>query len=331
MKSFLFSVIAIFIATSSLFANLSEFYYYQIKNTTFNKQLTVGNRESNAPIGYGDNQLISQYKPTNEDLQKWEFFATDDGYFFIKNKRTKKFLEAMKHGNQYDGHVYQYELDETNSQKWKLIPAGHGHFLIKNKRTGRFLQSRRCSSGDKLIVQARYNGAPCQKWKLVECERNEFNFNTYNYFPNEFQYYSIKTSFKDNAMDVENNSTHNNGKIISHTPDYTSSQKWKFKAIGGGYFLIKNKRSGKYLDAMKHGTHYDGHVYQYRYDGTDSQKWKLVFSYGGFFIKNKRTAKYIRVEDCSNNASAQIGYLVQTDIDNSCSIWKIRLPHPNIP
>ena len=328
MKSFIFSVIAIFIAASSLFANVSEYYYYHIKNTAFNKQLTVGNRESNAPIDHGNNQPISQYSPTNEDLQKWEFIATKDGYFFIKNKQTNKYLEAMKNGNRYDGHVYQYEFDGTNSQKWKLIFTGHGYFLIKNKRTGKFLQSRRCSSGNKLIVQARYNGAFCQKWKLVKCEAREFIETDFHY-PNEFQYYTIKTNSRGNLMDIEHNSTSNNGKAISHAPDYTSSQKWKFKATGDGYFFIKNKRSGKYLDAMKNGNQYDGNVYQYRYDGTDSQKWELVpFSFDGGFcdLKNKRTGKSLRINSCR----FELGYLTQTD-KNECVAWKITPPRPNMP
>ena len=317
MKSFIFSLIALFITTSTLFASISEHKWYHVQSKYSERFMDVKDNY------HGNNGKIIQNHPDFHDFyQKWKFKACGGNYFFIKNKRSGKYLEAMKYGNQYDGYVYQYEYDGTDSQKWKLISCGNGYYFIKNKRTGKYLHIKNCESGNAYLVQKHGESGSCSKWKLRECEEydneEEEEFNPYYH-----KYYTFECKVSGKFMDVKDNYTGNNGKIIHYAPDYTHSQKWKFQECGGGYFFIKNKRSGKYLEAMKHGNDYNGYVYQYHYDGTDSQKWKLISCGNGYyFIKNKRTGKYLTTKDCSSSA----GYLVQKHKNNQhCQKWRVKV------
>ena len=317
MKSFIFSVIALLITTSTLFAGISEHKWYHVQSKHSERFMDVKDNY------HGNNGKIIQNHPDFHDFaQKWQFKPCGGNYFFIKNKKSGKFLEAMKHGNQYDGWVYQFQFDGTDSQKWKLISLGHGYYFIKNKRTGKYLHIKNCERGKAYLVQKHGENGSCSKWKLRECE--DFDHEEEHFMPDVRQWYDFRCKVNGKFMEVFDRSTHNNARIIQHTSNFnSSSQEWKFKSSGNGYFFIKNEKSGKFLEAMKHGNQYDGWVYQFQFDGTDSQKWKLIPCGNGFyFIKNKRTGKYLTTEHCSSSA----GYLVQKHrTGQDCQKWKVKI------
>ncbi len=108
---------------------------------------------------------ITQRQGDDTDYQKWKLEPASNGYYFIKNIATGKYIHSpndITNGLS----IQQRDFDGSNRQQWEIIVVGNCTFSITSKHTGTCLD---------LIDGSIEEGTRIQQW---ECSSNSSQYFT---------------------------------------------------------------------------------------------------------------------------------------------------------
>src|ERR1019366_8786887 len=78
--------------------------------------------ESN--FSYNDGNQIIQYGTGVNTVEHWFFEYAGNGYFYIRNRWSGKFLDLASQAGNNGISIVQWSGLSRNSQQWRLLPVG---------------------------------------------------------------------------------------------------------------------------------------------------------------------------------------------------------------
>ncbi len=93
-------------------------------------------------------------------------------------------------------------------------------------------------------------------------------------------------------LDVAAGSSANGARVQIYGDNTTPAQRWRFEALGSGYYRIVSVASGKVLDVAAGKVKNNAVVQLYEWNGTPAQRWKLVAVDGGYRIVSALSDDY---------------------------------------
>ena len=110
---------------------------------------------------------ITQQVCNNSDVAKWVIEDATNGYYYIKNVASQKYISAT--GDNNGNHVEEANFTGNDNQQWQIIENSNCKFNITAKTSGKCLDLKSGSSAD---------GTHFQLWSCVTTngENREFTF-----------------------------------------------------------------------------------------------------------------------------------------------------------
>lgn len=157
--------------------------------------------------------------PTQADTTVSNYSKLPDGWYYIKNINSQKYLQVAGNSGFDGANVEQGTGSGVAGQRWYLKNGSNGYFTLKNG-TGYMLDIPYGANADGTNVQVwSANGLAPQDFKLVASSVSG--------------YYCIltKASVDTKAIDVYNFSTADGGNVNQWTYYDNAAQQWRFEAI----------------------------------------------------------------------------------------------------
>ena len=136
-----------------------------IKSGNTYRIITTHDKCLNAVEANGYN--ITQQVCNNSDVAKWVIEDATNGYYYIKNVASQKYISAT--GDNNGNHVEEANFTGNDNQQWQIIENSNCKFNITAKTSGKCLDLKSGSSAD---------GTHFQLWSCVTTngENREFTF-----------------------------------------------------------------------------------------------------------------------------------------------------------
>ncbi|UYZ62935.1 RICIN domain-containing protein [Hymenobacter weizhouensis] len=264
---------------------------------------------------------VQQWALTGGKNQNWTLTADGAGFYTITNVNSGKVLDVEAAFTADGAKVHQWDNFNSDNQKWKVEDAGNGFVKLTAKHSGKALDVSEVSTADGAQVhQWAYVGGANQKWKLQAPTTTTPPPPTTATYAGRFV---LTARHSGKALDVENASTDNGGRLQQWENYSGKNQIWTLTATTDGYYTITNEHSGKVLDVQDVSPDNGANVHQWENFGADNQLWKVEDVGGGYVkITAKHSGKSLDVWRASQDNGAQ---LVQWDyVGGVNQQWKLQ-------
>ncbi len=178
-----------------------------------------GAEDTGSDSDNSDSSVDDSSSDTTVDTTVTNYATLADGWYYIKNVNSQKYLQVTDNSG-YDGaNVEQGTGTGVSGQRWYLTNVGNGYFTLKNG-TGYMLDVPNGENADGTNIQVwSANGLVPQNFKAVVSSAS----NAYGVLTNA----SVDTK----SLDVYNFSTEDGGNVCQWTYYDNTCQQWRFEAI----------------------------------------------------------------------------------------------------
>ncbi len=151
-----------------------------------------------------------------------ESILISDGWYYIKNVNSQKYVEVANANDSNGANVQQYQGNGHACQKWYVTNKGNNYITLKNGMSGgRMLDVAYGTDADGTNIQIYdANNLDPQTFKVKEVSSGKYALLT-------------KCSNETKAVDVYGWSTANGGNINQWTYNGGACQQFQFEAVGG--------------------------------------------------------------------------------------------------
>ncbi len=252
-----------------------------------------------------DEANVQLYTYMELSSQHFKVKYIGDGYYTISAEHSGKMLDVANAGKTNETNVQQYQSNNNDTQKWIIKDAGNGYYNIISKWNGLYLDVREAKSNNETNIQVyQNNGNKAQKFKFKKIDNNQ----TPGKKTIEDGTYEIITALDENmCVDVAGGYMYDEANVQLYTYMELSSQHFKVKYIGDGYYTISAEHSGKMLDVANAGKTNETNVQQYQSNNNDTQKWIIKDAGNGYYnIISKWNGLYLDVREAKSNNETNI-------------------------
>lgn len=146
----------------------------------------------------------------------------NDGWYYIKNVNSQKYVEVVNADDRNGANVQQYQGNGNACQKWYVTNKGNNYITLKNGMAGgRMLDVENGYNTDGANIQIyQANNLDPQTFKVKEISSGKYALLT-------------KCSGETKAVDVYGWSTENGGNINQWTYNGGACQQFQFEAVSG--------------------------------------------------------------------------------------------------
>lgn len=241
--------------------------------------------------GSSSNGANVQLYNSNSTLAQLFSFEYHDGYYVIRNVKSRKVLDVAGGELIPDANVQQWDGDsDNNNQLFAVIDNGDGTFSFVNKATGLVLNIASGSDSARTNVNVSLsNGTAAQKFTLHQVTE----------FLSEGAC-TFESTMASKVLDVASGSTEDGAAIQLYEANDTLAQKWYVSKVAGleNTYEIECIGSAKVLSLTD-----GGKLIQLTSNGADSQRWHSALSGGKIALQNAATGQYL----CASGSSATLG------------------------
>jgi hypothetical protein len=126
------------------------------------KTISLAQNEMNNGIN------IVQWDYLASTSQQWSLSFSNEGYYYISNKYSSKYMDVEATSTEVGGNIHQWELSEANNQKWIITKLADGNYGIKSVHSGLALEvdGDPNSANGTNIQQQEWKEWGRQKWKF---------------------------------------------------------------------------------------------------------------------------------------------------------------------
>jgi len=214
--------------------NLMEAGTYYIRNRHIDRFLQPVNGSSSANAGLELNAF------TRSDAQKWEVISRGNGYYTIRNLNSGYVFSVPSDSySTYDVQLIQASDTQADGQLWRIYMTSYCGFAIKPKSacgpndgsgwSDRTMSVADGNDGNGALVTQRpyvYNNSFKDEWYLMPIDISE----TVNY--------EIENSQLGSYLRPEDGYVYGNNGLELWEHSNNNNLKWKFTAVGNGYYKI---------------------------------------------------------------------------------------------
>lgn len=309
---------------------------YSIKNYRSGKVLDV--EDSSTDNG----AVIQQYDDYSATNQQFILLSAGDGYYYLAARHCGKVIEIPNSSTNLGEWLKIYDNNGSDTQKWKLVeckPDGNAVATVyvdaDYKGTSLGLPEGEYSSDDldlygvgkgeisSLKVLEGYKvtlysedglGGESVSYTSDTNTFGSFNDKTYSIKVEASGVSGLSGTYKIQNrnsglyMDVENNSTDNNAKVVQYSNEGNEhSQFWQVEEVstGSGVYIIRNYRSGKVMDIVEGNTESGSAVQQYDYNGDFWQQFIIMEENGYCYLIARHCGKVIEMPPPDSNPEAE--------------------------
>jgi hypothetical protein len=264
--------------------NLMEEGTYYIRNRHIDRFLQPTNGSSSVNTGLELNAF------SGSDSQKWEVIYRGNGYYTIKNVNSEYALSVPSGSySTYDVQLIQASDTQADGQLWRIYMTSYCGFAIKpksacgpNDGTGwsdRTMSVADGNDGNGALVTQRpyvYNNSFKDEWYLMPIDISE----TVNY--------EIENSQLGSYLRPEDGYVYGNNGLELWEHSNNNNLKWKFTAVGNGYYKISPYSSSLIAITIATGneTTENGGVIQNLYTADNPrQQWFIYKVPHGYALK----------------------------------------------
>jgi len=212
------------------------------------------NKEKAINIPNEPNSNVVQQSYTGNEEQQWVFEIFMDGWYYIKNPKTKEYLKVENDEAKANAQIVIGTSSIDNSHKWKLTNTNDGYFTLTS-------------------ALGNYN---------VDIDGNNVQLSTPN--DKNSQRFILKATGTDNVYTISIKDDTNNVFNIQEKNivkgSYKSdddNQKWVFEILMDEWYYIRSEFSNKYLQVIdnKITKSCSDNVVIDSFHQTNGQKWKI--------------------------------------------------------
>jgi gliding motility-associated-like protein len=246
---------------------------YDIVNFYTGKSLQLDNSASNLSA---DGVQLRQKLQQQNAYQKWILSGLDSspGYFHISNALTGKPIVVQEASTNDGERVFQYSAGAGQNGDWRfeevdITPKSNGQTITRarfnNRNSGKYLDllPRNNSNGALAVQSSEYGTYSWDEWLLNRLADGKYQL--VNFMTNK-------------PIAVENNSIHNNARVMQWEADQIGTNgAWiifKSGAPGENYWRLANLKSGLYAVVESASTSEDAHIIQY-WGGSENSQWSI--------------------------------------------------------
>ena len=218
---------------------------------------------------------IHQWDVHRGASQQWHIFAGADGWFGIQNDNSKRVLDMSASNFNVVGHQFHQWEDTSNTQNKRfrlrkisdVTPVGKdysGTYEIE-LTNGMVADLRGINSNNGIaVVQNARNGGATQKWRFERLSPTD-------------NIYIIINASTGKAIDVQDRSTSNGGRLHQWDVHRAASQQWRVAELQNGFFSFVNVNSGRVMDMSASNFNNAGHQFhQWEASNGQNQQFKLI-------------------------------------------------------
>lgn len=135
--------------------------HYYLRNNYTNKYLQSTSKE--------DLENVIQHDSLSDETQQWSFIPTDNGYYNIINRFSRKALDVMYTSIEEGANVGQFTVSGHWCQQWELEKTAGGVHKIRNRCSAKLLTIIYDSDRDGAeAIQAAENNSVSYEWELIK-------------------------------------------------------------------------------------------------------------------------------------------------------------------
>ncbi|MCL2806102.1 MAG: RICIN domain-containing protein [Treponema sp.] len=218
---------------------------------------------------------IHQWDVHRGASQQWHIFAGGDGWFGIQNENSKRVLDMSASNFNVVGHQFHQweETNNTQNKRFRLLRVGEvtsvgpdysGTYEI-HLTNGFVVDLRGISSNNGIaVIQNTRNGGATQRWRFERLSQTD-------------NIYIIINASTGKAIDVNERSRDNGGRLHQWDTHRAASQQWRVTDAGSGFVRLQNVHSGKMMDMSASNFNNAGHQFhQWENNNGQNQQFRLV-------------------------------------------------------
>ena len=255
---------------------------------------------------------IQIWEKCNGRQQRFKLQNSGDGYYYIKNVKSGKYMDVKGAGIEKKTNVQQWNGNETDAQKWKIIENNDGTVGFVSKCNGLYLtiHNSKDSNGTNIEVDEK-NEQNNQKFVLKSIETIKGKKSI------EDGVYKICTTLdKNKVLDISEASTASGANVQIWDDVNVLQQEFMITCDQDGYYCIKSLKSGKVLDVSGGETERYTNVQQWESNETDAQKWVIEKTNGYYKIISKVAGIDLEVANGKTNNGANVRINYDNNLNN---------------
>lgn len=249
--------------------------WFMLKNLESGKYVDV----ENGSTAIGAN--VHQYDKNGSSAQKFKFYITDEGRYYIKSKLSTYLECSMDDRNIQMNDIcgelnQQWELRKIVPEKSEVVIENGDYIIMSDLGNNLVLDIKNASkySGGNVQVYTN-NGSKAQNYQI--CRQID-------------GWYTITNIGSGLCLDVTGANNASGANLQQYINNKSDAQKFKFYDAGNGTVYIKSKL-GTYVDVMYGMSQAGTNVQMYSFNGSNAQRW--ILKENSTLIKLEEIKKYI--------------------------------------